>query len=383
MKQDHRLPVVSRLGEQALRLLEVLPHQPLRAEAARVGRLADEERGAGAPRARDRAVRLLVGRLVRHDLEGPAGLHVVERRVQVVDDQPRLPAEVVGRLHGHPLVRVQHRHEVRGHVLDKVDLARDEGVRGGLGVGDVVPDEAIEVDDLAARGHARGLAARDVGLVLLVDHLAPRHPLVLEHPEGARAGHLLDLLVRVGLRDPLRHHERDVGVHLPEGGEGHRPRLLQGERDGAVVRRLQLLGLAEQELSHRVPLPPSADGRDAVRGRDRASVVPREPVAQGDGVDPAVVAHRVPRGHLRLGLEVRVRPEEGVVDRVAVVAGDEGGGPDRIDVLEIRVDGDVELALAGGGERKGEAEAERGGREGAAHAPARADSMWVPHVGAP
>ena len=82
-----------------------------------------------------------------------------------------------------------------------------------------------------------------------------------------------------------------------------------------------------------------------------------------------------------LRLEVLVRREQGVVDRVAVVAGDEGRRPDRIDVLEIRVHGDVELALRCGAQREGEAEC--GGRSGGADSRASLGVLWMFHFFTP
>jgi hypothetical protein len=68
-----------------------------------------------------------------------------------------------------------------------------------------------------------------------------------------------------------------------------------------------------------------------------------------------VVAHRPALDHLRTRLELGVKREERVVDHVAVIADDVGGGPDRIDDLEIRVhDGLQRLARLGVDGRCGE-----------------------------
>ena len=78
------------------------------------------------------------------------------------------------------------------------------------------------------------------------------------------------------------------------------------------------------------------EGSDVGRG-DRRAVVPLEPVAQLEGPGELVVAHRPALDHLRLRLELGVEREQRVVDQVAVVADDVGGGPDRIEDLQIRM----------------------------------------------
>src|SRR5204863_9901303 len=60
--------------------------------------------------------------------------------------------------------------------------------------------------------------------------------------------------------------------------------------------------------------------------------------------------------HLRLDLALGIHREQRVVDHVAVVADDGGGGPDRIDDLEVRVQNHAQRGLG----RRGTAEGERG-----------------------
>src|SRR6185369_9693246 len=79
------------------------------------------------------------------------------------------------------------------------------------------------------------------------------------------------------------------------------------------------------------------DGGDAVLGRDGTAVVPDEAVAQREGVGELIGRDLVLVDHLRLDLAVGVGGKQRVVDHIAVVADDVGGGPDRIDDLEVRV----------------------------------------------
>ena len=87
-----------------------------------------------------------------------------------------------------------------------------------------------------------------------------------------------------------------------------------------------------------------------------------EPVAQREGVGQLVRRLVVFLDHLRLDLALLVHREERVVDHVAVVAGDVGRGPDRIDDLEVRMHDDAQRRLRRGRERPhGGARGERDG----------------------
>src|SRR5262249_31661689 len=65
--------------------------------------------------------------------------------------------------------------------------------------------------------------------------------------------------------------------------------------------------------------------------------MPQEPVAQGQCIGELVGADLVLVHHLRPDLTLRVHSEERVVDHVAMVPRDVGGGPDRIHNLEVRM----------------------------------------------
>ena len=88
-------------------------------------------------------------------------------------------------------------------------------------------------------------------------------------------------------------------------------------------------------LAERVLRGPALDRGDAVLGRDRRTVVPGQSVAQRERIGELVRRNVVLVDHLRLDLALLVHREERVVDHVAVIAGDVGGGPDRVDDLEV------------------------------------------------
>ena len=126
---------------------------------------------------------------------------------------------------------------------------------------------------------------------------------------------------------------------------------------------------AHQLLAGGVLGAPALDRGDAVLGRDRLAVVPEEAVAQREGVGELVRALGVSLDHLRLDLALLVHREEGVVDHVAVVAGDVGRGPDRIDDLEVRMHHDLQrrLRLRERSRRGARGERDRRGREFPSH----------------
>ena len=82
---------------------------------------------------------------------------------------------------------------------------------------------------------------------------------------------------------------------------------------------------------------PALDRRDAVLGGDRLAVMPGQATAQRQRVGELVCRNLVIGHHLWFDLTLRVSGKQGVVDHVAVVADDVGGGPDWVQDLHIRV----------------------------------------------
>ena len=209
---------------------------------------------------------------------------------------------------------------------------------------------------MLAAGEARGrLGARLVLGVLEVDGLLAGLPLVLLEHEGAGADGLGDLRVGAGLRDPLGHHEGDVGGGLAERAQHQAVGLPKLHDEGLGVRRLQLGDEAHELLAHAVARAPALQRDNAVLGRHGLAVVPFEPIAQREGPGELVVADRPFVDHLRLDLKVAVERKQRVVDHHAVVRADQRRGPDRIDDLEIRVQRHLERRLGEGRWRQGQA----------------------------
>ena len=93
-------------------------------------------------------------------------------------------------------------------------------------------------------------------------------------------------------------------------------------------------GEIHQLLAHAVVLAPALQRGDAIFRRDRRAVMPLQAVAQGEGVGELVVAD-FPVRHLRLDLEIGIGRQQRVVDHVAMIARDVGGGETGIDDAQI------------------------------------------------
>ena len=98
---------------------------------------------------------------------------------------------------------------------------------------------------------------------------------------------------------------------------------------------------------------PAFDGGDAIGGGDGAPSCHTRPSRSPKVQDEAIGADAPVLDHLGLRFKVFVEGEEGVVDHVAVVAADIGGGPDGIEVLEVGMGHDPQHRLGAGGRGKG------------------------------
>src|SRR3984893_6424428 len=226
-------------------------------------------------------------------------------------------------------------------------------------VGDIAPFDAVGLCHLAAAGEARQLLARHLIRVPDKDRLVAGNPRLLDEFERAGADRLRDLLVSVGLRKPLRHHERHIAGELAERIEDQRERGFQLEREGFVVDGLNLPDDLHQLLAERVPLAPAFERGDAIGGADRLSVVPFQALAQRESIGQLIAAGCPAIDHLRLRLEVLVEREQRVENQIAEIAGDIRRRPDRVDAPEIRLRDEAERLLRGLGRsgRRDEAEA--------------------------
>ena len=374
LEDDDRAAVVAGFGDEGAGAVEVLRRQRLRPGVGLERGPAAEIGGAGAEIGRVADGRPQVVRLVDRPQHRPAHLRVVERRQTVVQADPTLVAERIEGLDDDSGARLHDRQQVVRRQFEVIHLAGDERVHRRRRIGDVKPFDAVDLRALAAGGEARRLGARRVVRVADVDRLRARNPLPGDEHERPGADGFGHLFERVGLREAGRHHERHVRRNLAERLQDEAVGRLQGQRKGPVVDGLEALGGVHEFLPHAVARAPAPDRGHAIGRRHRRPVVPEQAVAQAEGPHQAVGARRPVLDHLRADLESLVEGEQGVVHHVAVVAADVGGGPDRIEVLQVGVRDDSQRRFAGGGRGGGEKE-DCGGRRG----PARE----MDHGGAP
>ena len=192
------------------------------------------------------------------------------------------------------------------------------------------------MDHLGAGGPIRGAGrARLVVGEFGVDGERARHALLRHEAERAAADHFLHLRVRVGSGKAGGHHGGHVGGVLAQRVRQQRERVLQLEHDDLVALGAQLVGGGEQRLAERVLLAPAIDAGHAVLGQHGLVVVELEAVAQGEPPQLAVLAHHVPGDHLRAGFVLAVGAVERVEHHEAMIAGDVGGGPMRVEHGEV------------------------------------------------
>src|SRR5208282_3581228 len=117
-------------------------------------------------------------------------------------------------------------------LLIPIGLASIESCRRGRRVGDVEPFDTIDFCHLASRCEARRLLARYVIDVFDEDGLVTGFPLLLDEFERSGADRLGDLLVGVGLGEPLGHHERHVAGEFAERIENQWEWRFQAYRKG-------------------------------------------------------------------------------------------------------------------------------------------------------
>ena len=207
---------------------------------------------------------------------------------------------------------------VQGRLLPEVNLACLKRRGGGRGVGDVTPDEAVNVHALTAGGAAGRLVSRDIVGIAHVDDLVARLPLLLDELVGTRPDRLLDHVLFGRGRDARGKDERHHGGGLGQGLQDKTEGLAEFQHETLLVGRLQALGRRNKELAERIALAPATERSDAVLGGYRLAVVELETVAESETPLPPVGAHGPRVDHLRPDLALFVLREECVVDEVGV-----------------------------------------------------------------
>ena len=382
LQDDDRAAVVAGLLEQLRGLGDVLPAlEPVGIDIALHQAGAGKQRSAGA----------VVFRVAEHRLEdvllldevqhGLARLDLVEGRVQPVEPAHADVAALVQDVELDVLVALELVQQVDRRDLVEVDLAGLQGRHRRLLVGHVLDDDAIDLGDLAADHAGRRLLARHVVRVPVVDVALARFGLVLVELEGAGADLGRHLLVGVRLRVLLAHDDGQVGLDLAERLQHQAIGLLKDDLEGLVVLDGRVGDPLEHVLGGAVAGGPAADRGDDIGAGDGLPVVELQAVAQRERIGLLVVGDAPLVDHLRLDVAIVVQSEQRVVDQQTVVAGHVGGGPDRIEDLEIAVQHGANRARLG---RCGLCLEQAGGRYGSSGRHAAFDertagrSHWSP-----
>lgn len=107
------------------------------------------------------------------------------------------------------------------------------------------------------------------------------------------------------------------------------------ERERLLVNGRNLPRMCHEKLTETILLAPTFQRLHAVFRLNRPSIVPSETLAQRERVLHTVRRHSGLIDHLRFNPQVLVRGEEGVVNKITVIARDVGRRPDRIEDFQI------------------------------------------------
>ena len=254
--------------------------------------------------------------------------------MQLVEAEDAEGAVDVDRLHPHARGAAQHRQQVGQRRVDPVNLAVDQRVGGGGGIGDDVPFDAVDHHPIAAGAEADRFRARIVFFVFRIHRPAAGHVFIGHPAERAAADHLRHLLERVGQRQALGHDHRaglGAGQRIRQGGE----RLAEAPDQGAVVGGLQRIEPGLDGLADLIALHPAPQRGHAVARQHRRAVVEEQPLAQLHGPAQAAILDQMAFQHLRLGVEFFVAAVQRLEQQVGVVAADHRRRPDRVEAGQV------------------------------------------------
>ena len=269
--------------------------------------------------------------LTERTQQGAADRGIVERRLQVVQDERAGLAERVVFPDGDVAVLREARQQVENRPLPPIHLARLQGGERGARVGDDVPLHPVDIDDFRP-GTLRNAAASPghVGVELLVDIVVPGDRLVRQEPERPAADHLGHDGRGRRRGQALGHDRQYVRLHLAQRQRQEREGLPQAKADGAVVRRRQLVRPLHQSLSQTIDAGPAPDAGHGIAGEHGRAIVEPQPRPQRQIPLAAIGIRAVALDHLWLDIERRVHAVEGVEHHVGVVQGNLGWGTDRV-----------------------------------------------------
>ena len=173
------------------------------------------------------------------------------------------------------------------------------------------------------------LLPRHIAIKLRPNRAAARVPLIGHEAERAGARGIAHLLERVRRRQPLGQH-RHRPLAAPHGQRQKRKGSLQPKPKPPVIQHRQFIHSCPEHLAKTIPRRPTPDGRHAISRPHRLIVMKFQARAQGEIPLPPLGRNLPALGHLRPHLAGKVHRGDIVIHHHAVIAGDHGRGPDRI-----------------------------------------------------
>ena len=191
----------------------------------------------------------------------------------MIEAHDTVEAGGIGEAEFHVRAFPQHGGEIGLHMLVPIDLAGQQRGGGGGGIGDDFPLDPVEMRHLAARRPIRRFLSGRIPLEPRVAGGGTGHELIFEETIGAGADGVGNLFERIGLREMLRHHERDRGAAAGDGVDESGNGCLQGDLYRAIVFGDTGIDVIPHGLTYGFPPRPADQTGDAVLGAHGLAVM--------------------------------------------------------------------------------------------------------------
>ena len=191
--------------------------------------------------------------------------------------------------------------------------------------------------DLAAGGHGGCFLARHVIRIARVSQARARHPFTLDEAIGTAADGFRDIREGVHIGQPFRHDEQAACGDLRQAIEHFREGCVQANLEHAVADFDHIGHPRHQHLAEGIAPAPALDGGDAITPTHGRIVVEFQPFAQRETPGLAVIFHDMAFDHLRARLEFIVHAVKLIIDQEGVIARDEGGIGEGVNIRQVRV----------------------------------------------
>ena len=267
--------------------------------------------------------------------DSAANAHIIKGWVQVIHAQHGKAPGGIRHFAPHITRTRQQRLQIRMRPFPPINLAILQGGGGGRGVWQNMPFDAPEMRNLAARCPGRRFLARLVPIKFFINHAAAGIIFASNETIGARADHLRDTAIGIGLGQAFGHDERHGGIRLGQRIQQKREGALQADFDGAVIHRAPFIHLAQKQLAEGLTRAPALQACDAIAGAHGLPIMETQTGAQRNAPALAIIQGLSAFGHLRPWLQFRIHAKKRVKNMPAVIGGHGCGGEDRVQHAQI------------------------------------------------